>query len=100
DEPRDKKPAEKWHIDRALTLSPRAEPRPALRYRLMPAVFQRKTGNAAPIYLRLVHQQSDEARRLWVDTPPTRNQLPLDRLPLEEARKFLDERRYMLRQLQ
>src|SRR5258708_1859076 len=92
------KAAEKWLIDRALTISPQAELRPALHYRLLPTSFERKPGNAVPIYLRLVHQQSDANRRLWVDVPTKWNKLPLDRLPLDEARKFLDERSYMLRQ--
>src|SRR5260370_1131143 len=65
DEPQDKKPADQWLIDRTMTISPQAEPRPALKYRLLPSSFHRKPGNAVPIYLRLVHEQSDQSRRLW-----------------------------------
>jgi hypothetical protein len=93
------KAAEKWLIDRAMTLSPQAQPRLALRYRLLPTFFDRKPGNAVPIYLRLVHQQNDASRRLWVDVPTEWNKLPLRRLPLEEARKFFKQRNYMVRQL-
>jgi hypothetical protein len=97
--PTGEKPAEQWLIDRALTLSPQGEPRPALKYRLLPTTMERRPGNAVPIYLRLVHEQNDATRRLWVDVPTKWNKLPLDRLPLEEARKFLAQRSYMLRQL-
>jgi hypothetical protein len=100
DEPA-KKPAEKkWLVDRAVTISPQAEPRPALKYRLLPSLSERKPGNAVPIYLRLVHEQNDASRRRWVDLPTKWNNLPLDRLPLVEARKFLKDRAYMLRQLE
>jgi hypothetical protein len=101
DEPKDKEKAAKtWLIDRALTISPQAEPRPALKYRLLPSTMELKPGNAVPIYLRLVHEQNDASRRLWVEQPLKWNNLPLDRLPLEEARKFLAKRSYMLRQLE
>src|SRR5947209_5893867 len=86
--PTDKPAAEKkWLLDRALTISPRAEPRPALKYRLLPTTFERKPGNAVPIYLRLVHEQRDETRRRWVQVPAEWNKQPLDRLSLPEAHK-------------
>jgi hypothetical protein len=100
DEPAKKLAQKKWLIDRTLTISPRAEPRPALKYRLMPSSWERKPGNAVPIYLRLVHEQSDARRQLWREMPAKWNQMPLDRMPLSEARKFLEGRRYMLRQLE
>jgi hypothetical protein len=89
----------KWLIDRSLTLSPQAESRPALKYRLLPMDFDRKPGNAVPIYLRLVHEQRDETRKRWLEVPTKWNKLPLDRLPRDEARKFLKGHAYMLRQL-
>ena len=102
DEPQARKQADerKWLIDRELTLSPQAAPRPALKYRLLPMVSERKPGNAVPIYLRLVHEQSDENRRRWVEMPTKWNKLPLDDLPLDRARKFLEAHRYMRRQLE
>jgi hypothetical protein len=96
----EKPPAKKWLLDRALTLTPRGEPAPALKYRLLPAAEELRPGNAVPIYLRLVHGKSDKERRLWVEAPKKWNALPLDRLPLAEAKKFLDAHRYMLRQLE
>src|SRR5947199_5910063 len=56
------KPAEKWHVDRTLTVSPAAAPTPALRYRLYPAETERRPGNAVPMYLRFAHERSDARR--------------------------------------
>src|SRR5271154_6895870 len=42
-----------------LTLSPAAEPVPAMRYHLLPPQEMRVRGNAVPIYLRLVHETND-----------------------------------------
>jgi hypothetical protein len=100
DEQKGNKPADKWLLDRAMTISPQAEPRPALKYHFMPSTWGRKPGNAVPIYLRLVHEQRDETRRRWVEVPTKWNKLPLDQLPLDEARKFLQGHSYMLRQLE
>src|SRR4051812_25995843 len=69
---------EKWLLDRTLTLEPRAEPRPALAYRLFPVFTERKEGNAVPIYLRVNFEQNDAARREWRDTPQAWNELPID----------------------
>jgi hypothetical protein len=96
----DKKPTPAFLIDRSLTVTPRAAPVPALEYRFLPLDILRKPGNAVPIYLRLVHEQRDETRRRWFEVPSKWNKLPPDRLPLEEAKKFLDEHRYMLRQIE
>jgi hypothetical protein len=82
--------AEKWLVDRSLTVTPRGEPEPALKYRLLPLASELKEGNAVPIYLRLIFEQNDQARKYWTETPEKWNELPLDKLPLAEARKFLD----------
>jgi hypothetical protein len=95
------KPEEKWHVDRELSVSPAAAPVPALRYRLYPSEMERKPGNAVPIYLRFAHERSDAQRKELSDKPDEWNKLPLDKLPLAEVKKFLDEHRlrYNLRQL-
>ena len=80
---------EKWLDDRALTVTPQTEPVPALKYRLFPLASELKEGNAVPIYLRLVHEQNDEARRYWTETPKAWNELPLDQVPLDKAKEFL-----------
>jgi hypothetical protein len=94
------KAASPWLIDRELTVSPQPAPVPALKYRLLALSSALKPGNAVPIYLRLAHQQNDAARKYWTETPKTWNLLPVDRLPRDEVRKFLQEHRYLLHQLE
>jgi hypothetical protein len=93
-------PASSWSVDESLTISPQAAPTPAFKYRLLPDSWELKDGNAVPIYLRLTHEQSDAARRHFVETPKQWNALPLDKIPLAEAKAFLHEHQYMLRQLE
>jgi hypothetical protein len=95
----DKPLEEQWLVDRSLTISPAPAPVPALKYRLFPRWDERKEGNAVPIYLRLVHEQNDASRRKWVDTPKKWNELPLDRLPVAEAKEFLKGYGRFLQQL-
>jgi hypothetical protein len=94
------KPASPWFVDRSLTVSPQRAPLPALKYRLLPPGWDLKEGNAVPIYLRLVHEQNDAARRYWTETPGPWNLLPVDRIPLDQARKFLQGQRRFLRQFE
>src|SRR5947208_13516 len=59
-----------------LTVAPAPEPRPALKYRLLPAPSERTPGNAAPYYYRAMIQlqslpkqhwkQYDEHREAWL----------------------------------
>lgn len=81
---------DKWLLDRAMTVTPAAVPAESLRYRLFPPASERRDGNAAPIYLRLIHEQSDEARRYWTENPKKWNELPVDRMPKKEVREFLE----------
>src|SRR5215468_10329834 len=92
------KPGSPWLIDRTLTVSPQSAPVPALKYRLLPLSSELKEGNAVPIYLRLVHEQSDAARKYWSETPKPWNGMPVDKIPLDEARRFLRDHRHLLRQ--
>jgi hypothetical protein len=87
-----------WAIDRSLSVSPQSAPVPALKYRLLPLNSELKEGNAVPIYLRLVHEQNDAARKYWTETPKPWNGMPVDKIPLDEARKFLEDHRRFLRQ--
>ncbi|HZY87413.1 MAG TPA: hypothetical protein VFE78_21430 [Gemmataceae bacterium] len=83
-----------WAIDRTLSVSPRAAPVPALKYRLLPLSSELKEGNAVPIYLRLIHEQSDATQKYWTETPRQWNKLPVDKLPVEQIREFLRDRRF------
>lgn len=94
----EKPAADKWTIDRALTVSPSRPTVPALKYRLFPLASERKDGNAVPIYLRLNHEQNDASRKLWRETPEKWNALPLDQVPLKEAKEFLANYRRFFQQ--
>jgi hypothetical protein len=84
-------PASPWGLDRALTVSPSPAPSPALKYLLLPLSSELKEGNAVPIYLRLVYEQSDAARKFRTETPKKWNAMPLDKVPLDEAHAFMKQ---------
>lgn len=96
------KPKKEWLQDRALALTPAAAPVPAFKYRLYPSSMERKEGNAVPIYLRFAHERSQARREELREKPPAWNKLPLEKLPLDEVKKFLDGHplKYNLRQLE
>jgi hypothetical protein len=89
-----------WAIDRTLNVSPQSAPAHVFKYRLLPLTYDLKEGNAVPIYLRLVHGQNDAARKYWAETPAPWNELPVNKVPLDEARKFLDAESRLLQQLE
>jgi hypothetical protein len=91
---------EKWLFDRSLTLTPQPEPKAALAYRLFPLASDRKDGNAVPIYLRLNFEQNDAARRDWTETPKKWNEMPIDKIPLPEAKEFLKRYKNFFRQFE
>jgi hypothetical protein len=97
--PTDGKSEEKWLIDRKLTVSATAPVPPEMQFRFLPLAPDMKEGNAVPIYLRLVHEQSDASRKRWIETPKPWNELPIDRVPLAEAKQFLGGFSYFLEQL-
>ena len=89
----------------SLTLSPAAEPVPALKYRLRPPLEERTNGNAALAYYRAVVQFQpmahgsdfatfvNEKLEPWLETP-------LDKLPQDEIARALDRYRSVLRELE
>jgi hypothetical protein len=71
-----------------LTLSPAAEPVPALKYRLVPPLEDRKSGNAALAYYRAVVQYEPFAHSSLKFVGPELDalrEIPLDKLPQEEV---------------
>jgi hypothetical protein len=93
-------PESKWLVDRAVTVTAAPPPVPALKYRLFPSQAERKEGNAVPIYLRVAHERSDAWKKIIREKPSEWNKLPLDKLPLDEVKKFLSNYRYNLRQFE
>jgi hypothetical protein len=94
------KPPLPWLVDRALSVSPQSTPVPPMQYRVLPLSSELREGNAAPVYMRLFLQQSDAAQKYWSETPRAWNLLPVDKVPLDDAHRFLKDHRYMLRQLE
>jgi hypothetical protein len=93
-------PEEKWLVDRSMTVAPARAPVPALKYRLFPMSSERKEGNAVPMYLRFAHERNDASKRYFYETPDRLNKLPLDRLPLDEAKEYLKRWKYNIKQLE
>jgi len=88
-----------------LVLSPAAQPRPALKYQLLPGVLDRKPGNAAVMYNKLVimlldrlsnqtaqHKSEWEKISDWLD-------VPLAQFPRDEARKTVADFKWVLDEL-
>ena len=96
----DDKPAEKWLVDRTVSVSPAAAPVPAFKYRIYPHTTERKDGNAVPIYLRFAHERNDARKKELREKPVEWNKLPLEKLPLTEVKQFLDGYQYNMRQLE
>jgi len=89
DKPSTDKPAEKWLFNRTLAFSAAPAPTPALKYRLYPSYMDRKPGNAVPIYMRFAHERSQARRDELREKPVAWNELPLEKLPLVEVKKYL-----------
>jgi hypothetical protein len=96
----DGKAEEKWLVDRTLTVKATPAPVPVLKYRLYPGMMERKPGNAVPLYLRFAHERNDARKKELIEKPAEWNKLSLDKLPLAEAKAFLDSFAYNLRQLE
>ncbi len=75
---------------KTFVVDPAPAPRPAFRYRLLPMESERTPGDAAPVYLRIRHEQhSDsidaisEKHNAWIDKPAAE-------FPVAESRKLVD----------
>ena len=82
-----------------LTVSPAAEPRPALEYRLLPAMARQVDGNAAPLYYTgaLLMLTGDRKKTEFVKKFQKWLDVPIADLPRQEVRDLLAELRHALR---
>jgi hypothetical protein len=83
------------------TLSPAKEPGYALEYKLLPALYECKPGNAATYYYRALLLEADlpketdeemERRQQWLE-------MPCDKLPVADVKKWLATRFAVLGEL-
>src|SRR5208337_4011851 len=74
-----------------LSLSPAEQPTPALRYRLLPISSELNPGDAAPIYLRERHELLEAWWKQIQEKYDAWNSVPLEKLPIPEARKYVDQ---------
>ena len=86
-----------------LTLTAAAEPRPALRYQLLPAMESRQPGNAAPYYYRAIMQlislrNGNEYKEFEKNWEQWKN--PTQPLPLEQVRTNLNAFRTLFAEIQ
>jgi hypothetical protein len=82
-----------------LTVSAAAEPRPALKFRLLPTISQRKPGNAATHYYRAIIMQRQKPKEYWqesADNFAAWNEAPRAEYPKEKVAKWLDQQRTVL----
>lgn len=85
-----------------LSLSPAAEPMPALEYELLPSLSQRTPGNAAPYYYRSVLWLSERQQELdeqYIQHEEAWTNGPLDKLDKEQVRKWVQAHRIPLENL-
>lgn len=83
-----------------LMVQPRAAPTPALAYRLLPMEPEKRPGNAAPIYLRIRHELSTESYKAITEETTRWLDPPIDELPIEAARTFVDQWGSRLKQIE
>ena len=102
--PASPRPADDEPPTRRLTLYPAAEPRPALKYQLLPPLVDRRPGNAAVLYNKLglmfrggpEFKVEQEKISQWGDG----DLLPLKEFPRDEARKIVERWRQVLEDLE
>lgn len=90
---------------RKLTVTPAAEPRPALRYELLPPLREKQPGNAALAYYRAFAARPQRSND--PDGPATNARIeqdwrdgPLDQLPRDAVKKRLEEYSAVFREVE
>ncbi|HUE74702.1 MAG TPA: hypothetical protein VMP01_27790 [Pirellulaceae bacterium] len=85
-----------------LSLSPAAEPAPALKYELLPPSSQRTPGNAAPYYYRSILWLSEHQKdfdKQYIENEKAWTEGPLDKLDKDQVRKWVEAHRLPLENL-
>jgi hypothetical protein len=88
-----------------LKLRPAAEPRPALKYRLLPTIPERRPGNAAPMYYRAMLHQKELPPAYWQERNENTGEdgtwYSKDPavFPAEKVRAWLDQQRNVMNQV-
>ena len=72
---------------RELAISPAALPSPIFRYRLVPMSSELNPGDAAPIYMRLNYEFEAAFKEAQTKVDPWL-EMPLEKLPIKEARNW------------
>lgn len=96
-------PADDAPPTRRLTLHPAAEPRPALKYALLPGLLDRRPGNAAVLYNKLgleFRGGAEFAEEINKVVQWSEDARPLDEFPREEARAVVARWRQVLDDLE
>jgi len=83
-----------------LNVSPAAAPLPIFRYRLHPVAGKLMPGNAASVYLRIRHDITPQGWEQLKKKPLAWLDLPLGKLPVQEARTFVDSWAKKLKQIE
>jgi hypothetical protein len=81
-----------------LTVTPAGEPKPAMKYLLLPEPLDRKRGNAAMLYLKPMKLLDDKKLDPYRKKLGDWLKLPANELPRSEIQKMLDAYRVSLRQ--
>ena len=73
-----------------LVVDPAPEPLPALKYQLLTPPDNTVAGNAAPIYLRIIHERGSEWLKRLGEEPSRLLDMPADEMPMDDALKLLN----------
>jgi hypothetical protein len=82
-----------------LSVLPASEPRPALKFRLIPDISERQPGNAATHYYRAIVLQRQRPKEYWQqasDKYAVWNEGPADKFPKDEVGHWLQQQQSVL----
>jgi hypothetical protein len=85
-----------------LNLMPAPEPRPALKFRLLPTIGERTPGNAATHYYRAIIMQRQKPKEYWQESSDNYtawNESPRAEYPKEQVAKWLEQQKAVLAEI-